>query len=418
MAGFAALCLFYGVAQQSGALFRDPKPKTNEFQVLRNNDGVRPIGKKDVAWFLGGKTLANLTEKRMDVIAGGSPFQIVTSLDATLQKHILASMEPKHARYIGIVAMEPCTGRILAMAGHNAAAPETNPCVDGFPAASIFKIVTASAVIEERGFGSKSQMRFYGGRHTLYKNQLKKRTKRKTVAISLEESFAHSVNPVFGKMGMHLLGRATLESYAESFGFNRNIDFEIPLHPSDVSISDEPYNWAEIASGFNRETTLSPVHGALLVSAVLNSGMLVEPGIVDRIVDETGYPVYENRPFVMNRAIGPETSKIIRKLMMSTVSFGTSRKMFRKCGGDPVLSQLHIGGKTGSINDNRNFDLRYDWFVGFAEEKGGPKKIAVSVLVVHDKFIGKRAGQYAKLAMKKYFSDYFDNKIHAAKTRQ
>jgi hypothetical protein len=46
--------------------------------------------------------------------------------------------------------------------------------------------------------------------------------------------------------------------------------------------------------------------------------------------------------------------------------------------------------------------------VGFAEEKDGSKKIAVSVIVAHEKYIGLRASYYARIAMKKYFLNYFE----------
>ena len=68
-----------------------------------------------------------------------------------------------------------------------------------------------------------------------------------------------------------------------NFGFNQTIDFELEFPPSHLSIKDAPYNWAEIASGFNNSTTLSPLHGVLLAAAVVNHGELVEPTVIDRI---------------------------------------------------------------------------------------------------------------------------------------
>ena len=56
---------------------------------------------------------------------------------------------------------------------------------------------------------------------------------------------------------------------------------------------------------------------------------------------------------------------------------------------------------------NDTHDVRYDWFVGFAEEKGGTAKFAVSVIVAHEKYIGLRASYYARSAMKAYFGNYF-----------
>jgi beta-lactamase class D len=69
---------------------------------------------------------------------------------------------------------------------------------------------------------------------------------------------------------------------------------------------------------------------------------------------------------------------------------------------DKVLSQLTIGGKTGSI-DTRDHGARYDWFVGFADGPEQADAIAVAVLVAHEKFIGRRAGEYARLAMREYY---------------
>jgi peptidoglycan glycosyltransferase len=48
--------------------------------------------------------------------------------------------------------------------------------------------------------------------------------------------------------------------------------------------------------------------------------------------------------------------------------------------------------------------------VGFAEEKNGPEKLAVSVIVGHEKYISTRASHYARMAMKQYFNNYFAKK--------
>jgi len=54
-----------------------------------------------------------------------------------------------------------------------------------------------------------------------------------------------------------------------------------------------------------------------------------------------------------------------------------------------------------------NNNPRYDWFVGFAKDKASDQSVAVSVMVAHKDFIGTKSGQYAKMAIKAYFSDYF-----------
>jgi len=293
------------------------------------------------------------------------------------------------------------------MIGFDKTSLSENLCVDNrFPAASVFKIVTAAAAIEECGFNSKSTLTYNGEKHTLYKSQLKARKNRYTNRITLRDSFAQSVNPVFGKLGSNYLGKATLEKYASAFGFNREINFEIPIQASVAAISEDPYHWAEIACGFNRETRISPLHGALIASIIVNRGRLIEPTIIDRITDGNGSVLYKTDAVSLSQAISERASRHMGELMAATISSGTSKKAFRGYRNDHILSKLNIGGKTGSINTEDN-EARYDWFVGFADEKNGPGELVISVVVAHEKYIGIRASAYAHMAMKHYFRTLF-----------
>ncbi|MDP2647336.1 MAG: penicillin-binding transpeptidase domain-containing protein [Desulfobacterales bacterium] len=368
-----------------------------------NENTARSITKREVRQLLQGKSFLNLDEKDFIYHHNGQQLKVTTSLDMPLQRYMLKKMDMSHARVMGFVAMDPTTGQILSMIGQDKTDPKKNPCVDGiFPAASIFKIVTAAAAVEKMGIVPDSTFFFNGKKHTLYKNQINKQKTKYTHQTTFKDSFAQSVNPVFGKIGALSLGKAVLENYAEVFGFNRNIDFEIPLLPSVISISEDLYNLAEIASGFNRATQISPLHGALLASIPLNQGALMAPTIIERIVDEKFQTVYLSRKNQLNHAISPAASKIVARLMLNTITNGTGKKGFRRYKTDRVLSNLTIGGKTGSIGDKTN-EARFDWFVGFAQDKKGGKKIAVSVLVIHEKYIGVKAIRYARMAIQQYF---------------
>jgi peptidoglycan glycosyltransferase len=370
------------------------------------------LSKNELRSLLDATRFTNLKEKSFNFISDGKTLRIETSLDISLQQYLQEQLNPATSRYIGIVVMDPATGKILSMAGYDKDAPDSNPCVDSkFPAASIFKIITAAAAIEKLNVDPDSEFTYNGRKHTLYKSQLRERTNKYTCRISLMDSFAQSVNPVFGKLGANYLGAAILEEYAEAFGFNHPIEFEIPVVASTAHFSDEPYQWAEIASGFNRKTTMSPLHGAILTAAIINRGKLMEPSIVDQITDETGKVIYCSHPQAVNQAISPQASEMMDSLMEATITSGTAKKIFRGHRRDRVLSRLHMGGKTGSI-DNTIGDARFDWFVGYAQEKEGDQKIVISVVVAHEKYIGIRSGEYARMAIKQYFKDYFTkNKI-------
>jgi cell division protein FtsI/penicillin-binding protein 2 len=364
---------------------------------------------------LGKTRLINLQANPIKVDFDGRPFQVSTSLDLELQQYLLKRMDRVNSRYIGVVAMAPDTGRILAMAGFNKVDPDRDPCrMAEYPAASLFKIVTAAAAVEEKGYTAGSRFKFNGYKHTLYKRQLTDKTNRYTNSISLRDSFAQSVNPVFGKIGALVLDQQTLQAYGDAFAFNRQVDFELHLPTSRLAVNDESYHRAEIASGFNRQTTLSPLHGAVIVSAVVNGGKPVEPTLVDRITNDAGIPVYRTEPQFLTAAVSPKTAEVLNQLMIATVTSGTARKIFRGHKRSKVLSRLKLGGKTGSIY-NRPHDARFDWFVGFATEKKGSEKIVVAVVVAHEDYIGTRAGQYARMAIEYYFKDYFTKKEQADK---
>jgi cell division protein FtsI/penicillin-binding protein 2 len=349
----------------------------------------------------------NLRDPAVEIRLGNRRHHVETSLQMPLQRYLLDHLDRRHARYIGLVAMQPDTGRVLALVGYDSSGSGKNPCLEErFPAASVFKIVTAAAAIEELGLLPDSSMTYNGRRHTLYKSQLRRQQNRYTNRTTLRKSFALSINPVFGKIGAHRLQRKLLAKYADAFGFNQQIDFETPLAASTIRITDDPYQWAEVASGFNQDTRISPLHGALIASVVVNGGHLMEPSIVERVTDPQGQVVYRSRTASIRDVISPQASRQLADLMGATVTSGTSRSAFRGSQRDWVLSKLQIGGKTGSINSRDN-EARYDWFVGFAREKKGTEKMVVSAVVAHEKYIGRRAAEYARLTIRQYFQEAF-----------
>ncbi|OEU46767.1 MAG: hypothetical protein BBJ60_07730 [Desulfobacterales bacterium S7086C20] len=342
--------------------------------------------------------------QKIDFNYAGSFFTLETTLNNGLQHYM--SEKIKHARspLIGFVAIEPSTGRILSLTESNNIEEQGEVCLGSqFPAASVFKIVTAAAAIDRCNISADTKLTYNGRRHTLYKNQLTDQTNRYTNSVSLKDSFAKSINPAFGKLGIFYLKKNLLEEYAIRFGFNRQIDFELPVQPSHIAVGNDPYHWAEIACGFNRQTLISPLHAAIMAATIVNDGKLVNPTIVDHVIDSRKESVYSNSTDVVRQVISSETCEQMKELMSATISRGTSQRTFRGYRRDRVLSKLLIGGKTGSIK-NRSNELLYDWFVGFGIEKGGAKKLALAVLVVHGKLLRARAQEYARLALRYYFS--------------
>ncbi|MBW2367264.1 MAG: hypothetical protein JRH15_05215, partial [Deltaproteobacteria bacterium] len=193
-------CLIGGARWTAGHYWKDPKPESGT--VLPDQAGQPSTGmcKRDLQRWLSTGSVLNLEARSFDHRGQNQTFRIDTSLNLPLQTYLIEKTRRSKSHQMGVVAMDPSTGKVLAMTGKDLKNPEANPCVNSaFPAASIFKIVTAAAVMESSGLDPGSNMTFNGGKYTLYKSQLKKQVNRYTNKISFRDSFAQSINPVFGK---------------------------------------------------------------------------------------------------------------------------------------------------------------------------------------------------------------------------
>jgi len=370
---------------------------------FENEAALGAWAKEDLREILDPEVLCSSPGGKIDIHFSGRRYSVETTLDQGLQGYMLKQIKRSKSPLIGFVAIDPATGRILSMVDSNKANGAKSVCLSSqFPAASIFKIVSAAAAIDRCNISADTKLAYNGRANTLYKNQLTGRTNRYTNRVSLKNSFAKSVNPVFGKLGIFRLKKDLLEEYAIRFGFNQWIDFELPVELSRISVGDDPYNWAEVACGFNRETLISPLHAAMLAAVIVNDGKLMEPTIVASIADTDKNPVYIGCASIIRQVISAKASQEMKELMAATISYGTCSGTFMGYRRDPILSKLSMGGKSGYIN-NKSDELHYDWFVGFCAERAGTRKLALAVLVVHDKFLRERARKIARGAMRHYF---------------
>lgn len=345
-------------------------------------------------------------------------YKITTSLNVQLQGFLLSKMDRLKTldrgkpQRIAIVAMVPDTGKIVAMAGFDLSDEDTNPCLlPIYPAASIFKIVTAAAAVQSLNYTPATPLFFNGNKYTLYKRQLKDVKNKYTYKISFARAFAESVNPVFGKIGKNYLGKERLTQFADAFGFNKEVDFELPFATGNFEVLNDHYHLAELGCGFNHDTTISPIFGAMLTSAIVNNGEIMLPVMVEHVTDTDGNIVYKYKKQNYMSAITPQTADTMIKLMERTVTKGTARGTFRRVSKDKTLSKLLIGGKTGSLY-NKEHTVKYDWFTGFGKEKQTGKTIVLSVVVGHRKYIGTRASAFAKMTLQQYFKNSTSTASH------
>ncbi len=335
---------------------------------------------------------------------GQEPVEIEYGLDTEMQNLTDGLLKKYQPDYAGLVALNASTGRVLAMSSYNRSKFPKNFAVSAtFPAASVFKLVTATAALDQNLATPDTILPYNGSSHTLYKrNVLKSELNRWTTYITMKEAFAHSVNTFFGRLGLYKVGTEGLAKYAERFQFNKVVLSDFGVESSIASIAkvqaEDLFSVAEAASGYNHHTTLSPVQGALMAASVVNDGIMMEPYLVKSLKSASGQVLYEAKPRMMSLTMKTETAEMVRELMRNTVERGTSHKAFRKLLRSH-FQDADMGGKTGSLTCLQPRG-RTDWFVGYLKYQD--QKIAFAAVAVHEKLWRVRSSQLAAEFFSKY----------------
>ncbi len=311
----------------------------------------------------------------------------VLTINSVVQKKTTRLLKSFAVPYGAVVAIEPSTGRVLTMAEHS----EEDPSFRGlalkaiYPAASIFKIVTAAALLQA-GVSPKQTVCYHGGRHRLSEKLLKD-SRRDTRCLSLAEAMGFSANVVFAKLADRQLNPRLLADWAARLGFNAPFPF---VQPVDVSVARIPRNrfeFAKTAAGFG-EVFLSPLHAASIAGAIANGGVMKGPVLFE---EESGSA---------RQLFDKSKAAALASMMEITVSRGTARRSFRQRGRN-ALGDIAAAGKTGSIFARNPFH-DYSWFVGWAPVE--KPQIAVAVVIANGRKWRVRAPYVARETLRHFFS--------------
>lgn len=317
----------------------------------------------------------------------GSQGGKVLTINPALQKKTTRLLQNFAVPYGAVVAIEPSSGRVLTMAEHS----EEDPSFRGlalkaiYPAASIFKIVTASALLQA-GVSPQRTVCYHGGRSRLSEKLLKD-SRRDTRCASLAHALGFSTNVVFAKLADRKLNPRFLANWAAKFGFNAPFPFVQPVDVSLARIPKKKFEFAKTAAGFG-EVFLSPLHAASIVGAIANGGVMKSPVLFE---EESGSA---------RRLLGKAKAAALANMMKITVARGTARRSFRQ-HGRYVLGDISAAGKTGSIFSHNPFH-DFSWFVGWAPVE--KPQIAVAVVIVNGRKWRVHAPYVARETLRHFFA--------------
>ena len=368
--------------------------------------------------------LSTVVDRTLDSLRGYTQEgnHVVTSLDARAQRTALQALGGQCG---AVVALEPETGRVLVMASSptydpnlversfrrversaglcEPASPLLNRATQGpfFIPGSTFKVVTATAALDSGRFTPQSTFEDpgycieYGRRVFNYADQ-----SGPTVygTVDFGEAVENSINSVFCELGKQLGPRLVLE-YAKRFGFYEDPPLETPDEertPSGLynrSRLFDPRDPNSVDPGrlaFGQERLLvTPLQMAMVVAAIANGGVLMEPHVVDRIVAPDGGIVTRTRPDDMRRVMKEATAAALTDMMVRVVESGTATSA--------QIEGVEVAGKTGTAETGRE-NQNDTGFIAFAPANGA--RVAIAVLLQNqDGTGGSTAAPIAKAVL-------------------
>lgn len=312
---------------------------------------------------------------------------IVSTLNTNLQATAYNALGDRDG---AVVVMEPSTGRILAMVSKPDFNPNTlaanwdslvndasssslvNRATQGrYAPGSTFKIVTALAYLQEHGNFDGFEFDCVGeltrDDHTIHCYNGNAHGQE-----DFYSAFASSCNSAFAQIGLDL-GGSKLDSVSQEMLFNSKLPIELPYNRSSFSLDNNSGDALIMQTSFGQGNTLvSPMHMALITSAIANGGNMMETYFIDHIENANGDLVSSTKPKLFKSIMTSEESQQLTNIMKLVVQQGTASALNNDA--------YSVAGKTGSAEFFRSDGNvgTHSWFVGFSNVEN--PDIVVSVL--------------------------------------
>jgi cell division protein FtsI/penicillin-binding protein 2 len=313
-------------------------------------------------------------------LEGGGAAEL--TVNQALQAAVEETFTTYQIPYGAAVAISIPDGRVLALVGKSALDPALGPSELALrpwaPAASVFKIVAASALVEEARLSGETRVCYHGGVSAVTRDNLLDNPRLDRSCASLSYAVGKSQNAIVAKLASRYLTADALARVASAFGFGQAIPFDAPVEPSDLEIPSTRLEFARTAAGF-WHSSLSAMHGALLAAAVANRGEMPAPRLITKAVDGRGHAItLRKRP--TRRVLDAKVAGQVGRMMALTTTMGTAKHGFHDRQGHAYLP-IDVAGKTGTLNYRGGPQdpplpgaallpdrggLGYNWFVGYA----------------------------------------------------
>lgn len=349
-----------------------------------------------------GVELEGVAEDRIEPVAGAT---LQVSLDYNIQAYCQQAaenvMEEKQAEAVSILLMNPQNGEIYAMVNVpefdlnnpydlNTGVDEKtlsdeelqdqlnqmwrNRCInDTYEPGSTFKIITASACLEE-GVVSLDDTFVCPGYRIVEDRKIRCHKVGGHGQETFVQGIQNSCNPVFMDIGLRL-GADRFYDYFEKFGLLKLTNVDLPGEAGTIMHSKEDIGTVELATmTFGQSFQVTPIQMAVTVSSIINGGTRVTPHVGTAVLDKNGEKIKTFDYDTEKGIVSEETSETMRMLLESVVSEGSGKNAY--------IEGYSIGGKTATSQTlPRSANKYISSFIGFAPADD-PQ--VLGIVIIHD----------------------------------
>ena len=328
---------------------------------------------------------------------------VYTTLDAELQQAAYAALGDRKGV---VIAMEPDTGKVLAMVSKPGYDPNTllqdwdwltdggngegqllNRATQGlYPPGSTFKIVTALEYMREHPGGYRDYQFDCSGVYVNGDYRIKCYHGTAHGHQDFTRSFANSCNGAFSSLGLGL-NLGAFRDTAKSLLFNSPLPITgLPYKQSSFQMGPGADTWEILQTSIGQGTTqVTPMHNAMITAAIANGGTLMKPYFLDSVETAGGEEIKKFMPASYGSLMTAGEAAGLTELMRAVVTEGT---------GSAVRTDAYtVAAKTGSAEFETGKET-HAWFTGFAPVEN--PKLVVTVLVEEGGSGGKAAAPIAR----------------------
>lgn len=298
-----------------------------------------------------GRELPDAVQAYLPPIDG---YDLVLTIDEIIQHIVEKALDKAMLDFApetaGVIAVDPKTGGILALAGRPDFSPQNygeypasnwrNPLIsNSFEPGSTFKLVTISAALEESVVHFHDGF-FCPGYFTVGGRNIKCWRNGGHGPQSIKEVLWNSCNPGFMSMGTRL-GKEKFFDYVRAFGFGSQTGIDLPGEHTGILFNVSTMSGVDLAvASFGQGNAVTPIQQLMTAAAIANGGTLMKPRVVEEVRTEGGELVQRMEPETLRQVITPETAKELSEVLADGVEHGS--------GVFAMVDGYRIAGKTGT----------------------------------------------------------------------